>query len=532
MPTAQRRPNILFLLTDDQAYWTTGHNGHPLARTPEMDRLAAEGLVLDRHYDASPICMASRATIATGLYEYRTGTNFEHGQMPPELFDRSYHVLLRQAGYFTGFIGKFGFGVGDSSCPRCPHFYNEDSLLPGDRFDWWRGQPGQSSYVTARNPNMAYLAERFPHLTRANGCVAGEFLDAAQKSGRPFCLSVSFKAPHGPLTPDPVFDDLYAGAEFPKPENYGEAGAAHLAPHIRTGRQWFQFEQTYGPRAFSETYRKYFQLIHGADVAIGMIRRALAERGLAESTVIVFTSDNGFFCGSHHLNGKVLTYEESSRVPMVVFDPRHPVSGQGVRCRQLTANVDIAPTLLDLAGLPIPEGLDGVSLLPLLDNPEQPVRDSVSLLNCWNMPPTQGLAVTDGRLKYIYYWYQGEGMVPTEELYDVLADPCELRNLATAPGHAADLQRMQQLYDCAVANIRDNAVRSRRYEDYGTLLDRHIPWEDKRDLYKAFFDKWVCWGHSWRGGEWFEAHDLSAYPKDMVLNFGRLPRELPLRRQS
>ena len=145
-----------------------------LARTPEMDRLAADGLILDRHHDTTPICMASRANIATGLYEYRTGTNFEHGQMTPELFSRSYHVLLRDAGYFTGFIGKFGFGVGDSSWPDVPHYYGDDSLLPADQFDWWRGQPGQSHYRTAGNPNMAYLADEFPHLTRAHAHVAGD----------------------------------------------------------------------------------------------------------------------------------------------------------------------------------------------------------------------------------------------------------------------------------------------------------------------------------------------------------------------
>jgi arylsulfatase A-like enzyme len=523
MPTSQR-PNILFVLTDDQAYWTTGYNGHPLACTPEMDRLAAEGVVLDRHYDTTPICMASRATIATGLYEYRTGTNFEHGQMEPELFQRSYHVWLRQAGYFTGFIGKFGFGVGDSSDSGAPHVYDDESLMPADQFDWWRGQPGQSHYKTAQNPNMAYLAEEFPHLTRANGHVAGEFLDRAQESGKPFCLSVSLKAPHGPMTPDPIFDELYAEDEFPKPRNYGEAGAAHLAPHIRTGRQWKQFEKTYGPSHFTETYRKYFRLIHGVDVALGMVRQALEERGLTDNTVIVFTSDNGFFCGSHHFTGKCLTYEESSRVPMIIHDPRQP--GGGIRCQQLSANTDIMPTLLDFAGLPMPEGLDGVSLRPLLDAPKAPVRGAVSILNCWNMPPTQCLAVTDGTYKYIYYWYQSEGMVPTEELYKLAEDPGEMHNLAGCPDHADALARLRALYDEAVAHIRDTADQTKRYEDYATLFDRHTAWEDKAELYEAFFDKWVRWGNSWRGGEWFEAHDLTAYPEDRLLNYGKFPREL------
>ncbi len=520
-----KRPNILFLLTDDQAYWTTGYNGHPLACTPEMDRLAADGLVLDRHYDTTPICMASRANIATGLYEYRTGCNFEHGQMTSDIFSGSYHVLLREAGYFTGFVGKFGFGVGNSDCPGSKVTCHSEECLPSDRFDWWRGQPGQSTYVTARNPNMAYLAGQFPHLTRANAHVAGEFLDCAADSGKPFCLSISFKAPHGPLTPDPIFDELYADDEFPKPANYGERGGAHLAPHIRTGRQWTRFNKLFGPEGFTGSYRKYFRLIHGVDVGIGMIRRQLEERGLADNTIIVFTSDNGYFCGSHRLTGKSLSYEESSRVPMIIYDPRHPVSGRGVRSQQLSANVDIAPTLLDFAGAPIPDGLDGVSLRPLLDAPEEPVRDSVSLLNCWNMAPTQALAVTDGRLKYVFYWYQGEGMVPTEELFNVVEDPGEMRNLADAADSAEDLQRMRGLYDNAVAHIRENAVQANRYEDYGTLFDRTIRWADKAELYTRFFDKWMRYCTSWRGGSWFEAHDLSPYPEESLLSYGKLPRD-------
>ncbi|GAG52292.1 unnamed protein product, partial [marine sediment metagenome] len=108
---AHKRPNIVFLLADDQSYWSTRFNGNPVANTPNLERLAADGVVFDRYYDCSPICMASRATLATGLYEYRTGCNFEHGQMRAQMFASSYHVRLRNAGYYTGYAGKFGFGM-------------------------------------------------------------------------------------------------------------------------------------------------------------------------------------------------------------------------------------------------------------------------------------------------------------------------------------------------------------------------------------------------------------------------------------
>ena len=466
--------------------------------------------------------MASRASIATGLYEYRTGCNFEHGRMPPELFEQSYHCLLRDAGYFTGYAGKFGFGLQKDGYVGMTSFsYHDQEALPGAAFDWWRGLPGQGDYDTAKNPTMCDVADDYPHLTRALGCVSGEFFDQALESGKPFCLSIGFKAPHDPPTPDPYFDSVYADTDFPVPGNYGDAGAEHLAPHIRTGRQWALFEREWEGEKFTPKNRNYFQLISGVDYAVGMIRAALEARGLADNTVIVYTSDNGYFCGSHRLGGKVLLYEEGSRVPMIIHDPRHTSTGRRLRVQSVSANIDIAPTILELAGLSAPKHMDGVSLLPLLDQPGSSLHDAVSLLNTWNMPPTQSLAVTDGTYKYLYYWYQGEGMSPAEELYDLRDDPLEMRNLTKDAAHGDALARMRQHYDRAVAHIRENAIAGNHYEHYGVLFDRRIPWAEKRETYQAFFEKWLRIVPSWRGGKWFEDLDLSGYPEEVTYCFGR-----------
>jgi len=523
MADQDSRPNILFLLADDQSYRSAGYNGNPVAKTPNLDVLAAEGVIFDRHYDTSPICMASRAGIATGLYEYRTGCNFEHGQMSPDMFSRSYHILLRNSGYFVGYEGKFGFGVEcGGPWPRVD-YYHEQENLPGKEFDWWRGLPAQGFYETARNENMAYLSDEYPHLTRALGHTAGEFFDESIAAGKPFCLTVGFKSPHGPLTPDPIFDDVYARTVFPKPENYGEKGAAHLAGHVRTGRQWVFFSNWEGVN-FENSYRPYFQLIHGLDYAVGMIRAALNERGLADNTVIIFSSDNGYFCGAHHLGGKVLLYEESSRVPMIIYDPRHPSAGKGIKTGCLSGNIDVAPTILALAGLEPPSDIDGDSLLSLMDIPGSPVRESLSLTNFWNMPPTQGLAVTDGRYKYLYYWYVGEGMQPTEELFDLQADPLEMTNLMRMTGIGDVTERLRKLYDGALTHIREHSFSGNRYGDYGILLDRMKPWAEKEATYKEFFDRWIRTRGSWRGGKWFEDLDLSDYPEDVAYSFGRKPK--------
>ena len=518
-------PNFVILLADDQAAWTTGYNGHPAALTPNLDSLAEQGMIFDRHYTPSPICMSARATIATGLYEYRTGCNFEHGRMSRAAFEQSFYALLRRSGYMTGYAGKFGFGIEtDESTPTPPHAYDTEESMPVDDFDWWRGFPGQGSYETARNETLAHLADEYPHLTRALGHASGDFFDRAAQEDKPFCLTIGFKAPHDPPAPDPRFDGVFDEIDFPKPSNYGSAGAEHLSAHIRTGRQWVLFDREWQEDTFNSSCSKYFQLIHGLDHAVGMVRSELSHRSLEENTVIIFTSDNGYFCGSHHLGGKVLVYEEASRVPMLICMPGHSSIGRGQRIQQVTAHTDIAPTVLDLAGVEIPEHLDGKSLRPILESPGSTVHDTVALLNTWNMPPTQHLAVTDGRYKYLYYWYTGEGMSPTEELYDIDSDSREMNNLTQSPDYSTELQRMRRAYDDCIEHIKNTATSHNRYEHYALLFDRKTGWEQKKEIYGSFFDTWICTIPSWRGGTWFEDLDLSDYPEEVTYCFGRKRR--------
>lgn len=356
-PRNDPRPNLVFLLADDQCFWSLGCYGNPNVRTPQLDRLAAEGMAFDRHYDTTAICMASRASILTGMFEFKTGCNFAHGPLLRTHWERSYPVLLRRAGYLTAFAGKIGIEVADR--PGGP------SQLPEDDFDWWGAGPGQTYYETAKNPSIARYARKYPHSTLAYGAFGRDFIRYAATQGRPFCLSISFKAPHRPPTPDPRFDQVYAGRRFTKPPNFGREHGRHFAPQSRQGRQYVRFHEWGYDTDYDGVMRRYHQLIYGIDVAVGMIRQALEQTGLADNTVILYTSDNGFLCGAHGYASKVLPYEESSRVPLILYDPRHGHLGRGRRCQALTGNVDIAPTLLELAGLPVPPEMDGRSLLPL-----------------------------------------------------------------------------------------------------------------------------------------------------------------------
>ena len=207
-PVKKTQPNIIYLLADDQNVSSVGCYGNADVITPNMDKLGQKGIVFDRHYNTTAISMASRASIFTGMYEYKTGTNFDHGNMKQEVWKKSYPVLLRNAGYFTAFAGKFGFEV------------DELGLCEND-FDMWGGAPGQSSYVTQENSSMAKYAKEFPHSTLSYGAFGRDAIREAVKENKPFCLSISFKAPHLPSQPDPKFNDIYAGKTFTKPANFG-----------------------------------------------------------------------------------------------------------------------------------------------------------------------------------------------------------------------------------------------------------------------------------------------------------------------
>ncbi|TFG41835.1 MAG: twin-arginine translocation signal domain-containing protein, partial [Syntrophobacterales bacterium] len=471
----QNRPNIVLLLTDDQSYRSLGFYGNARAKTPNLDALAAQGLVFDRAYDTTAICMASRAQVMTGMYEYKTGCNFSHGPISADKWAKSYPILMRDAGYHTGFVGTFGFSVKPTAEGNSAYHTNED--LPMDSFDEWYGWPGQGNYRTADNEFVAQYASIYPHVTRACGAASQDFIKNAKKQGKPFCLSVSFKAPHGPMSPDPFFDEVYADTVWEEPHNYDEKGAAHIPAQAKTGRQYLDIID-FRPDSYQKTMRKYHQLIHGVDYAVGMIREELERQGVAENTVILFLTDNGYSCGAHGMGGKVLPYEEPSRSPMIIYDPRHPVSGKGARIKSVTANIDMAPTVLDFAGLPIPGNMDGKSLRPLLDNPNGRVHDSILLINAWGNAPTHSLAVVTDEYKYIS-WPYANGMESVEELYHLTVDRYEMKNIVANPEKEEDLGTMRKRYDELLASWQAESVAEGNYPIFGKIYDRSLSWDEK-----------------------------------------------------
>lgn len=460
------KPNIIFLFADDQSTNSVGCYGNDDVKTPHMDKLGADGMIFDRHYDTTAICMASRANAFTGMYEYKTGTNFSHGDMKPEVWGKSYPILLREAGYFTAFAGKFGMKVqGKGLCET--------------DFDMWGGGPGQTSYTTKQNRSMKKYAGEFPHSTLSYGAFGRDAIREAIRLKKPLCLSISFKAPHMPAIPDPQFDDIYKDKVFTKPANYGREFAEHLSEQSKKGRQYDRFESWDYDKNYDGVMRIYHQQVYAIDVALGMIRKELDTQGVADNTVIIYSSDNGFICGSHGYGSKVLPMEESSRVPLMVYDPRIITAGKGLRSKMLTGNIDFAPTILELAGLPIPSNVDGKSLLPTLLNPKKGGHDQLALMNTYGNIPTTAMSVVTQRYKYTFWWFGNKNMEPTEELFDLQEDPHELVNLATDVTQAELLSAMRKRYDQQHTHLKTEGVDYNGYDRYRIVFDRNLSVEQK-----------------------------------------------------
>ncbi|MDN3663916.1 sulfatase [Algibacter miyuki] len=475
---AQKKPNIIFLLSDDQTSIATGCYGNDQVVTPNMDMLAEEGVLFENHYNTTAICMASRAVILTGMYEYKAGCNFEHGPLRKAKFAKSYPVILREHGYYTGFAGKFGMAVSDADNSTR---HNSWDLLPIDAFDNWAGGLGQTSYQTAKNKYISKYAEKYPHSTRAYAAWAEDFIKEAKETGKPFSMSISFKAPHMPFTPDQYFDYVYKGKKYKKPENYGAENATHLAPQAKTGRQYKEYNfWRNSEESYQETIKNYNQLIHGVDYALGMIRKTLEEQGVADNTIIIFTSDNGYSCGAHNFGGKVLPYEEASKSPLIIYDPRTPFKERGVRREEVTANIDMAPTILNYAGIEAPAHMDGEDLRVLIEKPKKFKRKTVALTNFWGNDEIQAMGVVSKDWKYILWNYEDDKMNTTEELFHIGKDRLEMTNKATDPSEEKQLKIMRSLYDAQVDKLKKEATKDNLYQKYAVLFDRKATAEDKK----------------------------------------------------
>lgn len=428
---AAQRPNILFILTDDQRWNTMGCAGNPIIQTPNMDSLAREGIRFRQAFVTTAICAASRATIFTGLYERTHRYTFGTPPIQDKHTDISYPVQLKQAGYHTGFIGKFGVDV-----------------QPGrtkDMFDYF--QPLNRTPYIKKMPDGSEK-----HLTDIAYDKALAFLDTVEKD-KPWCLSLNFNEPHAEDNdPKQYFwpkteDNLYRNVTIPEVKTmaaeYFEANPEFLKNSESRIRYKWRFDET---GKYQEMVKGYYRMISGVDRVIGQVRAELTKRGMAENTVIIFTSDNGYFLGERGFADKWYLYEHSVRVPMIIMDPRQPSIRRGETVDLMALNVDLAPTVLDFAGVKAPALMQGHSLIPLLKGkaPTDWRTDFFyeHLFDRNNIPKSEG--VRTERWSYIR-WFEQKPVV--EELYDHQTDYEEVNNLVNDPAYASVLDQMRKRTD-------------------------------------------------------------------------------------
>ena len=499
--TADGKPlNILYIMCDDHSYQTISAYDQRFIETPNIDRIAREGVRFTNSYCANSLSGPSRACMITGKHSHKNGfTNNEHG-----IFDGSQQTfpkLLRESGYQTAMIGKW-------------HLVSEPT-----GFDYWDILIGQGVYY---NPDFICNGEkvnRHGYATNITTDLALDWLDNKRDKDKPFCLLLHHKAPHRTWMPDTCDLDLFSDVDFPLPENfyddyegrpaaaaqqmsiikdmdlvydlkmadkereihtttgleeYGRflysnmdsaqkaAWDAHYEPIIARFKQQFVDSTNAGCPdlnaqaasdalnrwKYNQYMRDYLRVITSIDRNVGRVLEYLEKNNLLENTLVVYTSDQGFYMGEHGWFDKRFMYDESFRTPLLM---RLPGGRQG-DVEQMVQNIDYAPTFLELAGVPIPEDIQGVSLLPLLKQ-KRSAADKAAIRH-WRMglyyhfyeyPAEHAVkrhyGVTDGRYKLIHFYND----IDVWELYDLQTDPTEMHNIYGQPGNEKTTERLMNL---------------------------------------------------------------------------------------
>ena len=454
LPTllAAKQPNILFIFTDDHAAHAISAYGSKINTTPHMDRLAKEGMLFEKCYVSNAICGPSRAVILTGKYSHLNGF-LKNQRQPFDGSQQTFPKLLRKIGYTTAVIGKWHL----KSTPT--------------GFDYFDVLIGQGPYY---NPPMKTTDEEGKVITEKNtGYTTDVITDKAlawlkndREKDKPFMLMYQHKAPHRNWQPGPKHLTMFDGVDIPEPETLwddyrGRTSAAgkqtmtiarHLndndlklneGPRNLTPEQRKVWESAYGPK--NEAFRKanlqgealvkwkyqryikdYLRCVQSVDDNLGRVLDYLDETGLAKNTIVIYSSDQGWYLGDHGWYDKRWMYEESLVMPLLVRWPG--VVKPGSRNSNIVSNLDFAETFLDIAGAKIPKDMQGTSILPLLKGQTPKDWRTHFYYHYYEFPGAHSVArhygVTNGRHKLIYFYQNNEW-----ELFDLGKDPNELSSV-------------------------------------------------------------------------------------------------------
>jgi arylsulfatase A-like enzyme len=424
------RPNILYIMSDDHAAHALSCYGSKMNQTPNLDRLAREGMRFENAFVTNALCGPSRACVLTGKYSHINGFL---DNKPKTIFDGSQQTfpkLLQKAGYQTAVIGKWHLGSDPTG------------------FDHWSIMPGQGRYF---DPIFMTDGKREVVKGYVTDVITDKALDwlKSRKKNQPFCLMYHHKAPHREWEPDEKHAHLYDDHDIPLPEtfydNYEHRGTAAHDQDMTIAKTLTKADVKINPPAglegdkltewkYQRFIKDYLRVIASVDDNVGRVLDYLDQNGLAENTIVVYTSDNGFFLGDHGWFDKRFMYEQSLRVPLIVRYPGKVKAG--TVSKAMTVNVDYAPTFLDYAGVAVPGDIQGKSLRPILEGKTTPADWRTAVYyHYYEFPQPHHvhphLGVRTEQYKLMYFTDLNEW-----EMYDLKKDPNELKNVYLEPEYS------------------------------------------------------------------------------------------------
>ncbi len=416
-----KKPNIVLILSDDHRWNQMGFMGHPWIQTPNLDRLAGEGVVFKNAFCTTSLCSPSRACFITGQYAHKHGV--KNNITPWDNKNVTVLELLKKGGYKTAFIGKW-------------HMPGHFPQLRGvDRFITFTAKTGQGQYYDCPLIIDGVETQRKgKYLTKDLTDYAIDFIQ--KEKDHPFCLYLAHKAPHGPFKPPQGLKGFYKNKDMD-----------HLLPKWAHRYAGMCNGEIYGGVLWNveAQYKKYCALLTSVDRQIGRVLDELDRLGIADNTMVIYSTDNGYLFGDKAHFDKRWAYEPSLRIPFIVRYPAG-IKNPGSRTDSMVLSVDLAPTLLNLAGLPVPDNMDGKSILPILKNQSIRLRDAFHYEFFKDFPPYTVPGIDAVRTeKYLYIEYNHSRMKP--ELYNILNDPENENDLMKTPEGAKVLPKLKILLD-------------------------------------------------------------------------------------
>jgi len=444
---ARKRPNIIYIMTDDHAAHALSCYGSRINQTPNLDRIARQGMKFANCFVTNSLCAPSRAAILTGKYAHLNGVVDNGANQQFDGSQQTFPKLLQQAGYKTGLVGKW-------------HLVSDPT-----GFDYWNILPGQGIY---NNPVLIEMGEKKKYEGYVTDIITDLAIDFVKKhQDGPFCLLYHHKAPHRGWDPDGKHADLFKDKDMPEPETFKDdyKNRTSSAEHadMRVAEMPDYVNKGLPPDLSTEEKRKwnyqrfikdYCRVVAAVDDNVGRMLDYLDKAGLAENTIVIYTADNGFFLGDHGWFDKRFMYEESLRVPFLVRFPREIKPGS--TCDRIVLNVDYAPTLLDVAGVAVPGDMQGHSFRPLLRGEKPADWRTAMYYHYYEYPgphkarPHYG--VRNDRYKLICFYTINEW-----ELFDLQKDPRELKNVYADPAYADTVKQMHAELERQRKELKDSA---------------------------------------------------------------------------